>query len=225
VHGDLYCFICFLFGIDFVFSLFFLFKTNVKVPGHHEHGPFYLVKGLLKAADKYPWKESKGNKIELYLSLLPTLNAYTQRALPYTISNVQSNDILFGGNVRYIAAVNDMITTVVESIMEQLGALGKLAKGNSTMEKRMRELVIEFINVLVATTEVAEHVSLVQKLFKLCAGSEHSSFYMKTVQHIRMRSTETEVEATRRGGQAALRQRDALVDIISVIPMGRKKKP
>jgi hypothetical protein len=39
---------------------------------------------------------------------------------------------------------------------------------------------------------------------------------------MRLRSNETEVEATRRGGQAALRQRDALVDIVSVVPMGRR---
>ena len=200
-------------------------SSMVVVPGHPEHGPFYLVKGLLKAADKYSWKEGKGNKIELYLALLPTLNAYTQRKLPYTIVNVQSNDILFGGNARYISEVNEMMKTVIHSIMEQLGALGKLAKGNATMEKRMRELVIEFINVLIASVEVEKHVSLVKKLLKLCVGSEHSSFFKLTVSHMRKRAAETEMEATRRGGQAAMRQRDALFDIVSVIPVGRPGVP
>ena len=48
-------------------------SSMVVVPGHPEHGPFYLVKGLLKASEKYSWKEIKGGKIELYLALVSTL--------------------------------------------------------------------------------------------------------------------------------------------------------
>jgi len=192
----------------------------VVVPGHPEHGPFYLVKGLLKASDKYMWKEQKGNKIELYLTLIPTLNAYTQRKLPYTIRNVQSNDILFGGNARYISEVNEMITTVIRSIMEQLGALGKLSKGNSKLEKRMNALVIEFINVLLANVNVVAHVSLIKKLFKLVTNQKND-FFVKTISHIRRRASESESEAVKRGGQVALSQRDALTDIVSAIPPGR----
>jgi len=196
-------------------------SSMVVVPGHPEHGPFYLVQGLLKACDKYPWKELKRNKIELYLTLLPTLNAYTQRSLPYHIHNLQSNDILFGGNARYIKEVNEMMTTIIQSIMEQLGALGKLSKSNSTAEKRMNGLIIEFINILITTVNVDQHVNLIKKLFKLLTNTENNNFFKLTVAHMRRRASESEQEAVKRGGQVAMKQRDALFDIVSIIPPGR----
>ena len=72
------------------------------VPGHPEHGPFYLVKGLLNAIERYEWQESSGAKARVLISLLPLLCAYGQRTLPYTVPKVDSNDVLYGGKASYL---------------------------------------------------------------------------------------------------------------------------
>jgi hypothetical protein len=196
-------------------------SSMVVVPGHPEHGPFYLVKGLLKAAEKFPWKEIKGGKIELYLALVSTLATYTQQKLPYSVEKVQSNDELFGGNKKYVAKCDEYMSTVIDSIMSQLGALAKLAEGNATAQKRMRELVLDLLNVMIASMDITDHVPLIKRLLKLAGDAEGTEYYQNTILHIRVRAGETEAEASRRGGQAGVRQRDALIKVNNLIPPGK----
>ena len=62
-----------------------------------------------------------------------TLATYTQQKLPYSIDKVQSNDELFGGNKKYVAKCDEYMSTVIDSIMSQLGSLAKLAEGNTKL--------------------------------------------------------------------------------------------
>ncbi|EGB08543.1 hypothetical protein AURANDRAFT_348, partial [Aureococcus anophagefferens] len=76
----------------------------VAVPGHPDHGPFYLVKGLLNALPKYEhWQKHTGGRAKATLALLPLLAAYAQRRLPYTAPGVEANDVLYGGAPEYLA--------------------------------------------------------------------------------------------------------------------------
>ena len=200
-------------------------SSMVVVPGHPEHGPFYLVKGLLKAAEKYPWKEIKGGKIELYLGLVSTLATYTQEKLPYSVDKVESNDKLFGGNKKYVAKCDEYMSTLIDSILSQLGSFAKLAEGNSSAQKRMCELVLDLINLLISSMDITEHVPLIKRLLNLVKHAEGTSYYTNTILHIRHRAGETESQASRRGGQAGVKQRDALVKVNNLIPPGRGPKP
>jgi len=40
-----------------------LMQAVVLMPGHPEHGPLYLVKGLLTAASRYPWSPSPAHSV------------------------------------------------------------------------------------------------------------------------------------------------------------------
>ena len=42
----------------------------VIMPGHPEHGAFYLVRGLLNALAKYQWQESTHTKSMAYMRYL-----------------------------------------------------------------------------------------------------------------------------------------------------------
>merc|ERR1711924_392967 len=81
----------------------------VVVPGHPEHGPFYLVRGLLNAVQRYPWKPANGCKTEVYIHLLGLLSAYAQQKLPYSVERVESNDMLYGGNAGYLKELGSYI--------------------------------------------------------------------------------------------------------------------
>lgn len=62
-----------------------LASTMVVAPGHPEHGALYLVKGLVKALQAYPWQEGGTGKARAFLHLLPLLTALSQPSLPYHI--------------------------------------------------------------------------------------------------------------------------------------------
>ena len=48
------------------------------MPGHPTNGPFYLVKGILNAASKFPWAPASPHKLDVYIGLIPVLTAYAQ---------------------------------------------------------------------------------------------------------------------------------------------------
>ncbi len=72
------------------------------------------VKGLLNALERYPWDARAGGKARVHISLLPLLCAYAQRRLPYRVEGVDANDVLYGGNRRYVAELRQYFATLVE---------------------------------------------------------------------------------------------------------------
>lgn len=68
-----------------------LLATLVVAPGHPEHGPFYIVQGMLNAVPKYPWQPITGVQTGVYVDILALLATYAQRKFPYRIPYVESN--------------------------------------------------------------------------------------------------------------------------------------
>ena len=64
------------------------------------------------------------------------------------------------------------MSTVIDSIMSQLGSLAKLAEGNTQAQKRMRELVLDLINTMVSSIDITEHIPLIKRLLKLASNAE-----------------------------------------------------
>eukprot|EP00601_Ochromonadales_sp_CCMP2298_P014801 CAMPEP_0173217416 /NCGR_PEP_ID=MMETSP1142-20121109/486_1 /TAXON_ID=483371 /ORGANISM="non described non described, Strain CCMP2298" /LENGTH=535 /DNA_ID=CAMNT_0014144999 /DNA_START=91 /DNA_END=1696 /DNA_ORIENTATION=- len=74
-----------------------LLSTLVVAPGHPEHGPFYIVQGLLNAIPRFPWSPEGRAQGRVYCGMLSLLCTLAQRRLPYHIKDVQSNDELYSG--------------------------------------------------------------------------------------------------------------------------------
>ena len=81
--------------------------------------------------------------------------------------------------------------------------------------------MLDLINTMVSSIDITEHIPLIKRLLKLASNAESTDYYQKTILHIRIRAGETEAEASRRGGQAGVRQRDALIKVNNLIPPGR----
>jgi hypothetical protein len=103
----------------------------VMVPGHPQHGPFYLLQGLINALPRYPWDEASGLKTQAFISMIPLLSAQEQKALPYTIARVESNDSLYGGSSDYMTALKEMRTLIINEILGQLSTLKELGVTNN----------------------------------------------------------------------------------------------
>ena len=128
-------------------------SAMVVVPGHPDHGPFYLAKvccvlwmwccrwccrwccgcgcgcglwaadvhecrgcrcqGLKNAVERFPWASGSAAQTEVYIAMIPLLSAYGQRALPYHVRGVESNDLLYAGDPTYTAELQQLTAEIV----------------------------------------------------------------------------------------------------------------
>jgi hypothetical protein len=86
-------------------------------PGHPDHGPFYIARGLLNSVAAYEaWKVGSQGKIRVYLGVLTLFCTYAQRNFPYHIDRVESNDALYGGDASYLKAVSVFVDTLINQV-------------------------------------------------------------------------------------------------------------
>jgi len=138
-----------------------LASSLVVVPGHPTHGPFYLVQGLLNALPRYQhWQPQTGCKSAAFTALLPLLAAQAQRRLPLRVAGVEGNDVLYGGAPDFLAELQQHLETVVAAVVTALTALGTAdAAGlppSAAQLQRRAELVLDFVNALIAAIDVGE---------------------------------------------------------------------
>ena len=71
------------------------------------------------------------------IRLIPLLAAYAQRKLPYTLSGVESNDVLYGGSPDYMAELTERFNAILEDILGKLTSLGS-PDGSKARQVRSR---------------------------------------------------------------------------------------
>jgi hypothetical protein len=62
-----------------------LVSQIICLPGHPEHGPFYLVKALLQVLDEHEWEKGSITKAQVNLRLVSMLAAISQKKFIYGI--------------------------------------------------------------------------------------------------------------------------------------------
>ena len=137
-------------------------------PGHPEHGPFYLVKGLLNAIQACQvWKAEAGGsivgKVRVYLGMLALFFTYYQKDFPYHISDVESNDTLYGLSAAYLTELAAFIDTLMTEIMSALVAYSE--RDDLLSRKQSATLCLDFANLLLSGMRMDERVGgLIVKL-------------------------------------------------------------
>jgi len=107
----------------------------VFIPGHPEHGPFYLVTALIKVISEYGWDTSSSSKISVFFNILSLMSTYKQNKFPYHLANVESNDLLYGGDEKYLNELQTIIDKLVEQILEDLA---KFSENEDVNAKRIQ---------------------------------------------------------------------------------------
>lgn len=72
----------------------------------------------------YPFDPNSNGLSIVYLHVLDMLSVCSQEFYPYHITNVVSNDELYGSDNKFIAEINTMSSQVVDQILHQLKAYG-----------------------------------------------------------------------------------------------------
>mmetsp|Transcript_29295 Transcript_29295/g.41243 ORF Transcript_29295/g.41243 Transcript_29295/m.41243 type:complete len:982 (+) Transcript_29295:64-3009(+) len=122
------------------------------VPGDPEQGPFYLVKGLLKAISDYPWSKGTTAKIRIYLSILSLLSAYSQPKFPYHIQSVDSNDKLYSGDPDYAGELQAIINKILDDVLQEISTL--TPESGENVGALQSKLTLDVFNHLVSFSQL-----------------------------------------------------------------------
>jgi hypothetical protein len=114
-----------------------LSSTLVVTPGHPERGPFYLLHGFSRALAAFPWAPGSDAKPRAQLALVQALCALRQRALPYRLEGVESNDVLYAGDDGYAGELAATAARLVEEVTAEL-AEPDAAGGAADRERERR---------------------------------------------------------------------------------------
>lgn len=111
---------------DLLLFIRYLISSMVAVPGHPEHGPFYLFKGLVKVVNDYQWTPGSSARVEIFIDMLRCLSAFFQTELPYHyVGASASNDELFVGDETYQEDIVTIGNHILGEIMKHMSELGK----------------------------------------------------------------------------------------------------
>ncbi len=135
-----------------------LLSTLVIAPGHPEHGPFYIVQGLLNALPRYQWQPTTVHRTRVYLDILVLLCTFAQRKFPYRIAHVESNDFLYGGGVEYMSELNTNITTCVQEMLQQLSVMGERTEPAAKLNQS--RLVLDLANIFACRMQIKSDVGV-----------------------------------------------------------------
>lgn len=157
--------------LDFVLRLASLL---VVVPGHPELGPFYLFGGLMRVLSSFQWLSGSAVPGRVALSLLSTLSALAQETLPYHIPNLESNNVLYGGDPMYLEELNKLVDELVKQLLDQLTLL------KTTNPAVQAQLAAEFFDLTVSIANLnVKSANLAGSLFALAKAAEEQPIELK----------------------------------------------
>jgi hypothetical protein len=138
----------------------------VVLPGHPEHGPFYLTKGLLKVVKDYTWEKGSVGKTRVLNSLLSLYSAFYQPSLPYHIDKLDSNDALYAGDPDFQEELLGNITKLLEEILEDTTKARDDA--DAQVQRKAGRLALDVYNNLITNAELnAKSATLGYNLFSI----------------------------------------------------------
>lgn len=97
----------------------------VVLPGHPEKGPLYIVRGLVKVMETFPWSPQSDAKVQAYLALVQLSAALAQTKLPYHVLGIQSNDVLYAGEPGYGEEVLELTHELVQKATDASAAVAE----------------------------------------------------------------------------------------------------
>ena len=145
------------------------------VPGHPKHGPFYLATGLLNVVQKGKWRQP-ASQPTLYLRMLSLFTAYGQKALPYHVPHVDSNDVLYAAEPEYDEKLTELIGLLLGELEAAVSALGELAAKQANAARALVTTLTAWLELAIGHASPSKPmVSLCNKLYGLACKAAPSA--------------------------------------------------
>eukprot|EP00002_Diphylleia_rotans_P012179 TRINITY_DN2382_c0_g1_i2.p1 TRINITY_DN2382_c0_g1~~TRINITY_DN2382_c0_g1_i2.p1 ORF type:complete len:995 (-),score=236.10 TRINITY_DN2382_c0_g1_i2:586-3570(-) len=143
----------------------------VTIPGHPEHGPLYLVQGLLQAIQDYNWEKGSDAKVRCYTNAVLLFSTYLQQSLPYHAMKVESNDTLFTGDPQYAEELNSLIDQYIGLILTGISELAEDEASASAKKKQAQRSLDLFARLLGHAELTTRSATLALKLYTVAKKS------------------------------------------------------
>jgi len=136
-------------------SLRVLLSFLVVVPGNPEFGPFYIVNMLLKELPRYAWPTGSTYRPKIFTDILVLLCTYAQETHPYSVPNVESNDVLYSGDDEYREELDTRIQQCMTYIETQLTEF----ESDGSSQLNQARLILSLVNQLACHVELTDQVA------------------------------------------------------------------
>ena len=154
-----------------------LLSFLLLVPGHPEHGPFYIVQGLLNAMKRYPWQASSGILTKVYCDISALLCSYSQKKFVYDVFRVESNDVLYAGAVEYKMDLKKKLNSSIHEVIYHLTSMGE--SSDSSAKLMQARMILDLTNQIVSRMVInSEVIVFIVKLMEL--GSKSKSTFTRS---------------------------------------------
>ncbi|TRY63417.1 hypothetical protein TCAL_02649 [Tigriopus californicus] len=142
-----------------------LFSLLLVVPDNVEHGILYMIRGALNAINRFPWSLHSAHRAELNIRALQLLSVVTWDDYPYHIEGLDSNDVLYGSNPKFVDEVNQISGTVLGQVLDQIQDL--TSNGFKKESGRLSWQLLQTCYGFVDLESSEKLVKLAQKLWSL----------------------------------------------------------
>ena len=115
------------------------------VPDNPEHGVLYLVRATLNAINKYPWDKNQPIKTLVLIDAIKMFSTACQEVYPYGYEHLESNDVLYGLDEKFIAEICSMTGTMVNLVLDHVNYFDEI-KSNEASIKIKIQLFFVIIN-------------------------------------------------------------------------------
>ncbi|KAG1676021.1 UPF0505 protein C16orf62 [Nymphon striatum] len=145
-------------------------STLLIVPDHPEEGVLYLIRGLLNVLHNYTWETNNDSLIMAYINVLSLLSASGQESFLYHVEKIDSNDALYGSDLKYLGEIKSICKMLLEQIFAHLKSLGE-----NNHSKRQAQLAFELFNRVIAHGDLHTNhmMSFAKKLWALINSDDH----------------------------------------------------
>ncbi|XP_041364483.1 VPS35 endosomal protein-sorting factor-like isoform X2 [Gigantopelta aegis] len=126
-------------------------STLLAVPDNPESGVLYLLRGLLNVLQDYTWDINGDAKVIFYTRVIAMMSASCQEFYLYHVDKVDSNDMMYASDPKYVNEVKTMANTLVNEILSHLKTLA-----SPETARRQSYLSLELVQTIIAHGDVSE---------------------------------------------------------------------
>jgi hypothetical protein len=155
---------------DVVDCIASLCSCLLSLPSHPEHGPLYLVGGLLNVIKEYKWPKGSDARAKCFGFVLNQFSAQLQPKLPYSYAGTISNDELFMEDDTYRRETINVANKILEEIIADVN--GDLAQDlDVTAQSKRCILCLELVNHIASMTQLNPQIqTLALNLYQTAAS-------------------------------------------------------
>lgn len=164
-----------------------MLSTLIVIPDNTNQGIMYLTRALVNTLNHSSKEQNAAVVTSLFLNVLDMLSTCARPTYPYHVKRVDSNDVFYGSDPKFIDELDKMGSVVVDEIFNYLKFFG----ANNHCNKQARLAFDLFVRVILHTdTENAEMTALALNLWNLAHrhGSLDPKFASNTVEYLKGRT-------------------------------------